>query len=181
MLAVYLVATIVGGALLVASLATGHHAGALEAHSGGAGDPGHGGPANALLSLRFWTYLIGFGGLTGLLLRLVAHTGEPFCALAALGVGALSGTSAHLVVARLAGSGRGGTVRTEELVGHTGRLLLPAAPGSASRVRLSVGGQLIDLTARSDETLAADDEVLVVQVREGVAQVTRNPVGGGRP
>jgi membrane protein implicated in regulation of membrane protease activity len=178
-LAVYLAATIVGGALVALSLATGHHAGALEAHSGGGGD-GHAAPGQALLSLRFWTYLAGFGGLAGLLLRLIAHTGEPLCALAAAGVGVLAGSGAHVVVARLSTRG-GGTVHTEELVGHTGRLLLPASPGSASRVRLTVGGALHDLTAHADEALAADDEVLVVSVKEGVAQVTRNPVRGGKP
>jgi membrane protein implicated in regulation of membrane protease activity len=178
-LAVYLVAVIVGGALLAVSLVSGHHAPALEAHAPGELGAHHAGAGHALLSLRFWTYLLAFGGAAGLALRLLAQTPEPWVALASAAVGALAGGGAHLVVARLA-SARGGTVRTEELVGRTGRLLLPAAPGQSSRVRLSVGGALIDLTATTDEKrLEADEEVLVVQVKDGVAQVTRNPVRGG--
>jgi hypothetical protein len=187
MLGGYLFASIVGWVLLGASLASGHgsgdgaHAAAPHAidHVDHASSPHASSPASLLMSLRLWTYVLAFGGTTGVLLRLAAHTDEPLTLLTSLGVGAVSGVAAQLAWSRL-GSTRGGTVGEDELVGQSGRLLLGAGPGASGRVRLTVRGSSIDLIAASEELkLPANEEVLVVSVRDGVAHVVRNPVDKG--
>jgi hypothetical protein len=184
----YLFASIVGWVLLGASLAGGHGAGDGSGGSGGDGGGGGGGghgaalvhgdhatPQSLLLSLRLWTYVLAFGGTTGVLLRLAAGLGEPLTLLTSLGVGLVTGVTAQLAWSRL-GNQQGGTVRENELVGQSGRLLLSAGPKAAGRVRLTVRNSSIDLIAASDElTLPANEEVLVVAVRDGVAHVVRNP------
>ena len=49
-----------------------------------------GSPMLALLSVRVWTYLLAFGGVTGVLLRLVGHEGEPVTGLGLFAVGGLA-------------------------------------------------------------------------------------------
>jgi hypothetical protein len=139
----------------------------------------HATPASLVLSLRLWTYVLAFGGTTGVLLRLAAGTHEPLTILTSLAVGLATGVTAQLTWSRL-GNRQGGTVRTQELVGQSGRLLLAAGPNAAGRVRLTVRNSIIDLIAASDElTLPANEEVLVISVHDGVAHVVRNPVVKG--
>jgi len=176
---VYLCCAIVGGALLIASLALGGHHGAADSH-GGHTDGDSASPATLLFSLRFWTYLLAFGGAVGLALRGLAGTSEPWCGLLAGGVGLASGIVAQVVMTRLGGNQRGGTVQAAELVGKTGQLLLAVGKGQSGTVRVSVGNALVDLIAVSDdETLAAREEVLIVDVKDGTATVTRNPAHKG--
>jgi hypothetical protein len=171
MLGAYLFTCIVGWALLVATLVGGHD----SSHSHAIEHGDHASAPSVLLSLRLWTYVLAFGGSTGLLLRLVAHQGEPLTVLTSAGVGLAAGVTAQLAWSRL-GNARGGTVRDDELVGQTGRLLLGAGPSSSGRVRLTVRNASIDLIAASEEaTLAANEEVMVVSVRDGVAHVVKNP------
>src|SRR5205814_2091731 len=73
-LAAYLFSLVVGGALLVASLVGGHHD---TGHDGGAEHDATHDLAWSMLSVRFWTYGLTFGGATGVLLRLLAHAPEP--------------------------------------------------------------------------------------------------------
>jgi len=182
----YLIAAIVGGVLLVTSLVIGGGHGQdagggdvdVDVDGGDAsGDHAHdAGATGVLLSLRFWTYFLAFGGGVGALLRWFAHTEEPLCGLLAAGVGAVSGAVAHVVMRRLAGSRNTGLHDESQLVGRAGKLLLPVGPGLLGRVRVTVGNSLVDLVARSDEALPARAEVLVVEVQDQTALVTQSPV-----
>jgi hypothetical protein len=180
MLGGYLFASIVGWVLLGASLAGGHGTSDGGAHATALEHVDHATtPQSFFLSLRLWTYVLAFGGTTGVLLRLAAGLGEPLTLLTSLGVGVVTGVTAQLTWSRL-GNTQGGTVRENELVGQSGRLLLGAGPKASGRVRLTVRNASIDLIAASDElTLPANEEVLVVSVRDGVAHVVRNPVDKG--
>jgi membrane protein implicated in regulation of membrane protease activity len=174
----YLFAAIVGWVLLGASLAGGHGAGSDGAHALALEHVDHATPQSVLLSLRFWTYVLAFGGTTGVLLHFTAGIGEPLTLLVSTGVGLVTGVTAKLAWSRL-GNARGGTVREDELVGQTGRLLLGTGPKSSGRVRLTIRNASIDLIAASDDlVLPANEEVLVVSVRDGVAHVVRNPAEG---
>ncbi|HEY6463979.1 MAG TPA: hypothetical protein VIY73_27605, partial [Polyangiaceae bacterium] len=134
-------------------------------------------PAFALLSVRVWTYLLAFGGATGVLLRLVAHESEPATAVAALVVGVLAAAMARLVIARASRAGLSGTVQTRDLVGRSASVVVPFEGAATGKIRVRVAGADVDLLATSEgEALGRDDEVLIVEVREGgTALVTRSP------
>jgi membrane protein implicated in regulation of membrane protease activity len=170
----YVSAAIIGVVLLAASLV-----GAGHGHSAGhdVGGP-HASPALALLSLRVWTYLLAFGGATGVLLRLVAHAGEPASAIAASFVGIVAAAMARVVIGRAARAGASGTVRPADLVGRSGHVLVPFAADATGKVRVRIAGGDLDLLAVADghEALDRNDEVLILEVRPGgAALVTRNP------
>ncbi|MGZ3426418.1 MAG: hypothetical protein ACXVCV_07205, partial [Polyangia bacterium] len=150
MLGGYLFASIVGWVLLAASLAGGHGGHSDGAHATALEHVDQTTPQSVLLSLRFWTYVLAFGGTTGVLLRFTAHTGEPLTLLVSIGVGLVTGVTAKLAWSRL-GNVRGGTVRDDELVGQTGRLLLEAGPNRSGRVRLTIRNASIDLIAASED------------------------------
>jgi len=181
MLAAYIAATVLGGTLLIGSLLTGHHGGVHEFDHAGHDTEGHGSALTAfVLSLRFWTYLLAFGGASGLLLHKLAHVGEPYAFLLSLVTGAASGIFAQLAVHKL-GSHTGGTVASREMVYRLGTMLLPASPGVASRVRVTVNNQSIDLIATTEDlALAARDEVVVLDIKDGVAHVTKNDPNKGK-
>ncbi|HZU83142.1 MAG TPA: hypothetical protein VE987_09510, partial [Polyangiaceae bacterium] len=125
---VYLAASIVGCVLLVASVlgaGHGHDAG----HDASTGGGEHASPAFALLSLRVWTYVLAFGGATGLLLRWVAPVAEPWRALLAGGVGVVAAAIARAVIGRAVRGGPSGTVRTAELAGRSAGVVVPFAKG----------------------------------------------------
>jgi hypothetical protein len=180
LLAGYIASMILGGALLVSSLVFDHHGGGHEVdHAGQAATGTHG--VSFALSLRFWTYLLAFGGATGLLLHSFAHLGEPLAFGLSVLIGAVSGLAAQFVVYKMS-SDAGGTVSQRELVFKLGNMLLPAAPGISSRVRVTANNSSIDLIAITDDSsLAARDEVVILEIKDGVARVTKNQPAGEKP
>jgi len=166
---------IIGVVLLVASLAGAGHDHAAG-HDGEGGE--HNSPAAALLSVRFWTYLLAFGGLTGVLLRVVGHAAEPVAAIGALAVGVVAAVMARVILARASRPSASGMVQSSDLVGRTGDVIVPFADGSTGKVRVRVAGAAVDVLATADarEALEKNDEVLIVEVRdEGTAVVTKSP------
>jgi membrane protein implicated in regulation of membrane protease activity len=178
MFAVYLFATIVGGVLLAASVVSGGHHGSSDASGGHGHDAQHGGgnPLSIIFSVRLWTYLLAFGGATGLILTSLVGTSAALAAIAAASVGVSSGVMAHTLVRRLGSEAIGGTVGDQELVGRTGQLLLPVGKQTSGKVRLTIRNQAVDLIATSEEDLPAREEVLIVEVKSGSAVVARNPI-----
>jgi membrane protein implicated in regulation of membrane protease activity len=175
----YVALAIVGLVLLGASLlGAGHDHGAGAGHDDLSAE--HSSPASALLSVRVWTYLLAFGGLTGVLLRLVGREGEPTSALGALAVGVAAAALARFVIGRASRAGAPGTVQSRELVGRTGDVIVPFGGGTTGKIRVRVAGGDVDVLATADdgEALAQHDEVLIVELREGgTALVTRSPAG----
>ena len=179
----YVFATIVGGVMLGASLLGGHHGGIEHDASGGPTDT-HGSDANTesialrIFSVRVWTYLLAFGGMTGLLLRTIAHTHEPATAVLSAGVGLVAGLMAQTVLRRAMKGGDSGTVSRGDLVGKTGDVIVPFARGMTGKVRITVKGENLDVLAvtEDDQAIGAPDEVLVIEMRDGSALVTRSPV-----
>ncbi len=172
---VYVAAAIVGLVLLAASLfGAGHDHGA--GHD--ASTDGDASPMLALLSVRVWTYLLAFGGVTGVLLRFVGREGEPTSGIGAVVVGVLAAGMARFVIGRASRGGASGTVRSTDLVGKSASVLVPFAGASTGKVRVRVAGADVDLLATTEDghPLSRDDEVLIVEVREGgAALVTRSP------
>lgn len=163
------------GHAMQAADAAGAVTGTPAAHAGGDGTSS-GVPTAVmwLLSVQLWTYFLAFGGLTGLLLRTVAHVVEPVAGLTALGVGLTTALGARALLRRAAEPGDPGTTQLDRLVGSSARVLIPAPAGATGKIRLEVRGQTLDLLARSSDGTALGEgiEVIVLDVREGVAEVT---------
>src|SRR5271170_6716795 len=170
----YVALAVVGLVLLGASLMGAGHDQAI-AHDDVSAD--HASPASALLSVRVWTYLLAFGGATGVLLRTVGHAGEPWSAIGAVSVGAVAAMMARVVIGHASRAGASGTVHSRDLVGKTGAVIVPFGAGATGKIRVRVAGADVDVLATADgETLEPRDEVLIVELREGgTALVTRNP------
>jgi membrane protein implicated in regulation of membrane protease activity len=160
-----------------AGTAGGHsHGPAAAGHHGGHSSWAEGASALALFlfSLQLWTYVLAFGGITGLLLRMVAHVAEPMAGLCALGVGLGTAITARRVLRQLSAGSDSGTVDGNRLVGSTAQVLVPAPVGGTGKVRLAARGQTVDLLARSSDgqPLLEGGEVLILDLKDGVAEVT---------
>lgn len=198
---VYLFAAVAGGLLVLFTLFSGghHEAGpdggpllddASAAHAGASADAGHhhghgsaeaaaqglGATFSWLWSVQLWTYLLAFGGITGLLLRSVAGVAEPLAGGCALGVGLGTGLLARAVLRRVMASAPSGTTSHEHLVGSSAQVLIPAAAGGTGKIRLTTAGHMLDLLARASDggELREGTMVSILDVRDGVAEVLRD-------
>ncbi|MCC7538331.1 MAG: hypothetical protein IT379_19050 [Deltaproteobacteria bacterium] len=183
MLYAYIFSLVVGGILLAASILLGgkdpHVEGNLEGHGDadkGGGEHGDAGLLGLFLSLRFWTFFAAFFGLTGVLMRgLAVLPGEIGPLAAAVGMGLVSGLAVQLVVRKIGRSSLNSAIGVDDFVGQSAKVVLPVARGDVGKVRVTVKGQDIDVIATTDddEKLEAQEEVLVVEMREGTARVAR--------
>jgi hypothetical protein len=170
---IYLGAVAFGVTLLVASFVLG---GKDTSH-------GHHGDASASLgwapvaSLRFWVFLFTFGGAAGLALDAL-EGGTTIPAIGALGIGWTSGVLAIAVIRSLTKTSTSSGVAAAELIGTTGKLLLPAGPGKPGKVRIEIKGRAEDYVARVVEDggdLPSGSIVLIVsEDATGSLLVTRH-------
>ena len=182
MLGLYLFAAIVGAGLLVFSLM-----GFGDDHSGsGGGDhdhpvladaahPGLGELVLALLKPRNFIFGLAGFGLTGTLLTLL-RAGPLFTPVAAAGVGAVFFFLSHGVFTVLQRTETAADpVSDTQLMGERARVTLTLEPGRAGRVAAVLGGREVYLTARltadAAERIPAGQEVVVIRVSNGVAEV----------
>lgn len=185
MLTVYLAALAIGGVLVGMSLLSGgegdgdlHVDGDAEFEFEHELELEHAGLAIdawlPLTSMRFWTFFLAFGGLTGTLLSLLTSASVPFVAALAGGFGLVAGIAVTRVIRALRKKEVTGHVEEAEFIGKTGKLLLPVSKESVGRVRIRVKGRDVDLTARTDEgrPFAEKEEVIVYDVQNGTALVT---------
>ena len=156
---VYLGALAFGGTLLIATLVLGlgHHDVDHQADHDAAAELGW----LPVTSIRFWTFLLGFGGLTGTALTYLG-SGRVITAIAAATVGWLSGVG-MVAVMRKVKSGPGSEVSAKDLRGETAEVLVAIAPGTAGKVRVTAKGRIFDLIAESDDrSFAIGDKVMIV-------------------
>lgn len=177
MLTAYIACLGVGGVLLVLSLFGDFLEGdadlAVDADATAASEA-----ASAIFSVRTFVYgLFGFGA-AGTALHLFWDGGGPLgAALAAAGTGLVSGALASVVFRYLRRTEAGLMEGEEAFVGTAGRVALEIGPDSPGLVRLRRGDRRIRVRARLaaaavGETLAEGREVVVVEMKDGVAAVT---------
>ena len=173
---VYLGAVAFGVTLLVASFLMGGkdtdhgdtgHGDSDHGDSGHGGDPGFGWlPVG---SLRFWVFLLTFGGGAGLALTALGSS-TMVAAAGALAIGWAAGAVAIAVVRSLNKHSVSSAVGGAELVGATGTLLLPIGPGKPGKVRVALKGRTEDYVANIVEDggeLPSGSAVLIVAESEG--------------
>ena len=159
----YLGAVAFGATLLVASVLLGGHHADHAGHGHGHGDAWGWGWA-PVTSLRFWTFLLAFGGAAGLALSWLGSS-EAVAMGGAIGIGWASGALAVAIIRALAKRTVSSEIAAKELVGTTGQLLLPAGPSKPGKVRLEVKGRMEDFVAHVVEDggdLPSGTPVLVV-------------------
>ena len=114
-------------------------------------------------SLRFWTFFCAFFGLVGTALTLATPLGSTMVLLPSIGVGYASGVSATKIMRALTGRSVGKVLGAGDLIGVTGTLILPVAPGKPGKVRMHIGDRSIEEIATSDDdSFAAGAAVMVI-------------------
>jgi membrane protein implicated in regulation of membrane protease activity len=165
----YLIAAVLGGGiLLVQVLVGGDHGGD---HAWDHADASHPeGPG--ILSTRSLVYALFTFGFVGALLH-IPRVVEPRTALAVAVMSALAtGAAVGFVFRSLGHSAASGAAELEEVRGRRARVLVACARERRGKVRVELKGHQVDMLATTDEALLAEGtEVLIVDVREGVAHV----------
>ncbi len=161
---IYLGAVAFGVVFLVASIVLGGHHGADGHDHGSSHDDAHGFGWAPITSLRFWVFLLAFGGATGYALTRLGE-GELVSAIGAIAIGWTSGALAVATIRALTKKEVSSGVEGKELVGATGQLVLPCGPGKPGKVRVEVKGRAEDFVANvvdDNAELPTGTNVLVV-------------------
>jgi hypothetical protein len=160
---IYLAAVAFGVTLLVASLVLG----------GKDTDHGHAGDADVGLawapvgSMRFWVFLLAFGGGAGYALTKLG-TGSVASAIGAAAIGWAAGSVAVLVVRKVSKASVSTGVESEDVIGSTGMLLLPVGKDRPGKVRLELKGKAEDFVATIvDDGVELPSGAQVLVVAEG--------------
>ena len=189
MLSLYWIAFLVGGTFVALSLVGGGHGagghdGGLGADAGHGHDAGHGAthadsamPGMAdLLSLRFLFLFAAFFGLTGLGLHYATGDSAAYTAVVSTLVGLAVGLGGTVVLRRFASEHVSSEVTAADLVGRTGRVVVPMTGASRGQVRVVSKGSVVLLPARvvaGLEAYAPGDEVVIVRMDGRTAEVVR--------
>ncbi|MGY6502426.1 MAG: hypothetical protein ACXIVQ_16190 [Acidimicrobiales bacterium] len=144
----------------------------------GGGDDSIGGIMLRLLPLSTVALALATFGVTGLAIGAVG-TATVTTLLFALVAAAIGGVLNSTVFSYLRRSDSTTSASDDQLSGAVGRVVLPVGPNRRGRVAISVGDQQIYLSAQvppgeaDTPLLDPGDQVLVVEVREGIAVVVR--------
>ncbi len=167
--------------ILMGARGGGHHGDLGHAGAGAHGDHAHapdGEPAfwTLFLTVRFWIFAaLGFG-LSGSLLHLfaLAHPVLTFGIAAAAGL--CSGLFAALAFRMVKRGSTSTEARSSGAVGKLGRVVVPCGRGLTGQVRVELAGSSVDMMATTDdEAIGHGESVIVEEVREGIAHVSRPP------
>lgn len=129
-----------------------------------------------LLSLRFAFLFSAFFGLTGLALTYGADEPAAFVALVAVLVGLVVGLGGQVTLRKMAEAGVSSDVTTADLVGRTGRVVVPMAGEARGQIRVVSKGSVVMLPARAvagAEAYGVGEEVVIVQMTGRTAEVVR--------
>jgi hypothetical protein len=138
--------------------------------------PGDHGTLAILLSLRFWTFALLAFGLVGALLWFLRLSGPIPTFVLATGMGLGSGAFAAFTFRALSHSQMSSGGGPDDVVGKIGRVLVAPSSATYGKVRIEVRGQIQDYLAKTaDAKLDPGTFVLIDDIREGVAHVSRAP------
>ena len=143
---------------------------------GGGADDGVAGVMLRWLPLRTIAFVAAAFGVCGLALD-ASGAGPGTTLAAAVVVGVVAGVLNNTAFAYLRRSESTTEVNDAQLTGKIGRVVVPVTGEHRGRIAVTVGDQQIHLSAQALPEAAADldvgSPVLVVEVRKGIASVTR--------
>jgi hypothetical protein len=127
-------------------------------------------------SLRFWTFLLAFGGATGVLLTYAGSVPALAVGGLALGVGWASGVGMVATLRMLRRNSASSDVSSRDLRGETAEVTVALARGEIGKIRVTAKGRVLDLIAETDDAapLPVGARVMILgEGAEGRVQVTR--------
>ena len=184
MTGIYLFAAAAGVPLVVWFLLSGADDGGGDGPGdGGADDGSGGGDGIAAVTLRMLplstvAIAVAMFGITGLVLGAL-DTADAATLAAAIAIGLGAGVLNSTVFSYLRRSSSTAAIADDQVVGSVGRAVLPIAPDRRGRVAVEVGDQRLYFSAvpfadpDGAPTFDVGDPILIVQVANGVASVTR--------
>lgn len=185
MLTLYIIATILGGGLVLLSAIGGIGSGHLDMdhHASFEGDSdvdmghdiSHDGDTVStdhfdfwlpFMSLRFWTYTFAAFGVFGIFLTFTKFAPEPLAAMISAGAGLVIGTLAAYAMRWISKSSINSVVRESDFIGQEGKMSVSPRNGEPGKVRLEIKGETIDMLALPAEGFSVQqgEEVIVVGV-----------------
>lgn len=184
---VYLSALVMGLGILLVQIAFGKmhdvHGGGSDGGAegkdvgtNGAHVEGDEGVVGLFLSTRFWVFAaLGFG-LSGALLHYVTTVWSILAFAIAFVAGISSGLFAAITFRVATKSGVSSTAHASHAVGKVGRAVAAVQKGSLGKVRIELQGQVVDFLATTDdEEIARGEAVLIEDMKDGVATVSKRP------
>jgi membrane protein implicated in regulation of membrane protease activity len=129
------------------------------------------------LSTRFWIFaFLGFG-LTGSILSYLFSSVSGLATLVtAVLAGVGSGLSASLAFRALRDTASAPAPNASAAVGRVARVLVPLTKEGVGQVRIDLGGQTVDLMAKTSELRIERGESVVIEEVDGeIAQVSKAP------
>jgi membrane protein implicated in regulation of membrane protease activity len=167
---VYLVAVILGGGALFVQLLAGtdHDVGGHDVSL----DDAHPDAGPGLLSTRSVLFAVAAFGLVGAPLHILGILAPRSALIVALAAAVAAGAIAALAFRRLGSAAASGAASLQQLVGCSGRVLVPLGGQQRGKIRVALGGHVVDVLATTDENhIAIGKSVKVVDVRDDVAHV----------
>ncbi|MBN2724179.1 MAG: NfeD family protein [Deltaproteobacteria bacterium] len=138
------------------------------------GDVSHPGILDILFlvfSIRFWSFFIAFFGLTGVGMTYI-HGPGIVTFLIALGMGLTAGFSISYLFRVMSRGNVSSEVSSSDMLGRTGKIIVPLSPGDNGKIRLVIKGQILDRIAISDDAeFEIGDEATVVKVEDNKVKV----------
>ncbi|MAA79371.1 MAG: hypothetical protein CL916_08930 [Deltaproteobacteria bacterium] len=122
------------------------------------------------LSMRFWTFGLASFGMTGTILDFLDPTSSltlPISIVMGISIGWVIAYLFHTLKKEKVSS----ITSTKEMISEEGTVILPIKSGSMGKIRISLGGEVVDLFARSNETIERGETILVVHMKDGIADV----------
>lgn len=131
----------------------------------------------ALFSFRSLVFFAAFFGLTGLLLSWL-DAGSVLALILAIAIGLFAAFINVKLMDYLKRTSVSSQLKDTKIAGNVGRVVVPVSRNSRGKVSIDLDGQVLSLTAmpyneRHDEEYEVGDNVVVVEVKNGSALVTR--------
>jgi membrane protein implicated in regulation of membrane protease activity len=147
----------------------------------GHGDTGHTGNDGALaaafqfFSFRNMVYLTTFFGLTGSALTWLG-TGTLVTLLSSIGMGGFAMTVGHKFMRYLKDTESGQSLHEHDLVGHVGVVTLPPTKQRKGKIRVTIGGQTLELLAIVQEDSVREEfrfgeHALILEFEKNIAEI----------
>ena len=130
------------------------------------------------LSLRFWTFAFFSFGMSGTLLTFLAGndgTGETITLIISLILGLSLGYGISWTFQKLKRDSVTASTETKSFEQQEGVVQLAIRPQGQGKVRLRIDNQVVDIRAitQDSEEIPIGSKVIIVSVKDGVANVTR--------